>query len=96
MKNSIKKEQFNNLWDMYKIAHKIDIAWQDYYNYQSHLFGGPGNGCDDYRCIDPTNESYLTNLMKKAKNRYISAGASHPPYGNSNIFPFNIPQLKRY
>ena len=30
MKNSIKKEQFNDLWDMYKIAHKIDIAWQDY------------------------------------------------------------------
>lgn len=68
MKNSIKKEQYNDLWDMYKIAHKIDIAWQDYYNYQSHLFGGPGNGCDDYRCIDPTDESYLTNLMKKAKN----------------------------
>ena len=29
MKNNIKKEQFNDLWDMYKIAHKIDIAWQD-------------------------------------------------------------------
>ena len=62
------KEQFKDLWNMYKIACQIDNAWRDYYNYRSELFGGPGNGCDDYRDIDPTDESYLTNLMKKAKN----------------------------
>ena len=62
------KEQFKDLWNMYKIACQIDTAWRDYYNYRSELFGGPGNGCDDYRDIDPTDESYLTNLMKKAKN----------------------------
>lgn len=62
------KEQFKDLWNMYKIACQIDNAWRDYYNYRSELFGVPGNGCDDYRDIDPTDESYLTNLMKKAKN----------------------------
>jgi len=62
------KEQFKDLWSMYKIACQIDNAWRDYYNYRSELFGGPGNGCDDYRDIDPTHESYMTNLRKKAQN----------------------------
>ena len=53
---------------MVEFAEEIDKAWDAYYNYRHNLFGGPGNGCDDYRDIDSEKESYLTNLYKKARN----------------------------
>ena len=59
-------EKFNK--GMVEFAEDIDRAWTDYYNYRHNVFGGPGNGCDDYRDIDSEKESYLTNLYKKARN----------------------------
>ena len=53
---------------MVEFGEDINKAWDAYYDYRHNLFGGPGNGCDDYRDIDSEKESYLTNLYKKARN----------------------------
>ena len=46
---------------------KSEKAWEEYYNYRHKLFGGPGNGCDDYRYMTNEEERKLMKLYKKAR-----------------------------
>lgn len=42
-------------------------AWKDYRDYRQKLFGGPGNGCDDYRYMTNEEEKKLMELYQKAR-----------------------------
>jgi hypothetical protein len=44
----------------------VEKAWEEYYNYRHEVFGGPGNGCDDYRDIPDEVERKLNELYSKA------------------------------
>lgn len=46
---------------------KAEKAWQEYYDYRHKVFGGPGNGCDDYRDIPNDEAKKLDELYHKAK-----------------------------
>lgn len=46
---------------------QCEEAWNQYYNYRHSQFGGPGNGCDDYRDIPDTVSNKLMNLRKNAE-----------------------------
>lgn len=52
---------------------EVEKAWEEYYDYRHEVFGGPGNGCDDYRDISHEVEKKLKELYSKAvkleKNR---------------------------
>lgn len=46
---------------------KVKKAWQEYYDYKERHFGGPGNGCDDYRDIPDEVFKKKRELEEKAR-----------------------------
>ncbi len=55
---------------MYDIITKeqVERAWKEYYDFIHNEFGGPGNGCDDYRDCSPEVSSKIMKLYKFAQN----------------------------
>ena len=51
---------------------KVKKAWQEYYDYKERHFGGPGNGCDDYRDIPDEVFKKKRELEEKMqKEKYL-------------------------
>jgi len=59
---------------------QVDKAWREYYNYHRQQFGGPGNGCDDYRDIPDEvfrKEKELEDKARKLQKEYDESFKSH-------------------
>lgn len=72
---------------------QVDKAWKEWNDYKEKHFGGPGNGCDDYR--DIPNEVFrkkreLEDKARKLQKEYDEA--QH--YVPNDVFQFRL-NLKR-
>jgi len=47
---------------------QVDKAWEEYRDFRYKEFGGPGNGCDDYRDCSPEVSAKMNKLYKIAIN----------------------------
>ena len=47
---------------------QVDEAWKGYHNFRDREFGGPGNGCDDYRDCFPEVSAKMMKLYKSAQD----------------------------
>ena len=72
---------------------QVDEAWKGYHNFRDIEFGGPGNGCDDYRDCSPEVSAEMMKLYKTARDLQKQYDESHH-YVENDVFKFRI-SLKR-
>ena len=68
---------------------KVKKAWQEYYDYKERHFGGPGNGCDDYRDIPDEVFKKKRELEEKAKKLQKEYNESQH-FVDNDVFKFRI------
>ena len=72
---------------------QVDKAWKEWNDYKERHFGGPGNGCDDYRDIPDEvfrKKRELEDKARKLQKEYDEA--QH--YVPNDVFQFRL-NLKR-
>ncbi len=72
---------------------QVDKAWREWNDYKENHFGGPGNGCDDYRDIPDEvfrKKRELEDKARKLQKEYDEA--QH--YVPNDVFQFRL-NLKR-
>ena len=72
---------------------QVDKAWKEWNDYKENHFGGPGNGCDDYRDIPDEvfrKKIELENKARKLQKKYDES--QH--YVPNDVFKFRL-TLKR-
>lgn len=72
---------------------QVDKAWKEWNDYKEKYFGGPGNGCDDYRDIPDEvfrKKRELEDKARKLQKEYDEA--QH--YVPNDVFQFRL-NLKR-
>ena len=72
---------------------QVDKAWKEWNDYKEKHFGGPGNGCDDYRDIPDEvfrKKRELEDKARKLQKEYDEA--QH--YVPNDVFQFRL-NLKR-
>lgn len=68
---------------------QVDKAWKEWNDYKEKHFGGPGNGCDDYRDIPDEvfiKKRELENKARKLQKEYDEA--QH--YVDNDVFKYRI------
>lgn len=68
---------------------KVKKAWQEYYDYKERHFGGPGNGCDDYRDIPDEVFKKKRELEEKARKLQKEYNESQH-FVDNDVFKFRI------
>ena len=72
---------------------QVDKAWKEWNDYKEKHFGGPGNGCDDYRDIPDEVFRKKRELEDKARKLQMEYDeAQH--YVPNDVFQFRL-NLKR-
>ena len=72
---------------------QVDKAWKEWNDYKENHFGGPGNGCDDYRDIPDEvfrKKRELEDKARKLQKKYDES--QH--YVPNDVFKFRL-TLKR-
>ena len=68
---------------------QVDKAWKEWNDYKENHFGGPGNGCDDYRDIPDKvfrKKRELEDKARKLQKEYDEA--QH--YVSNDVFQFRL------
>ena len=68
---------------------KVQKARQEYYDYKDRHFGGPGNGCDDYRDIPDEVFKKKRELEEKAKKLQKEYNESQH-FVDNDVFRYRI------
>ena len=67
---------------------KVDVAWREYYDFQESNFGGPGNGCGDYRDLPDEVFARLRQLEKVAKE--LQAQYNKENYVDNDVWKYRV------
>lgn len=68
---------------------QVDKAWKEWNDYKEKHFGGPGNGCDDYRDIPDEVFRKKRELEDKARKLQKEYDESQH-YVDNDVFKFRI------
>ena len=73
----------------------IKKAWNEYYRYREDNFGGPGNGCDDYRDI-PAEIINKLRVLEDTARKIQKEYDKQQGYVDNDVFKFRIDLKSHY